>query len=229
MRESGAVVSSVSPWTAERKKTLLELVPVMAATSYAAFGIFGLAWKVSDLFFWFWSETVLLMATTFVLAQLWLSAQPRLPVGFRARATFEFLFGFGLGLFFTSLFAAMTYIGEWKSWQHFPAFVADKYFGLATMLFVSLVCFAVTVAQGDYRAQDYNVLCMPLGRKFFSVLFLYLAMIVHYHGSGSKSLDLSPKYLKAMATALLMGKLIAELGAFDLLFRYLRNRKAKDA
>ena len=123
----------------ERFKRLVFL-PVLVSNLYSMYGVLFLQWSVADLFFWFWSEFVFMGVTTFVLTLYWVQTEKTLHRGVLKNSPFLFLFAFLAVLFYATMFAALAYKGEWKSWDLFPQFLADKEIGLIAT-FISFVVF----------------------------------------------------------------------------------------
>lgn len=107
--------------------------PMLVSNVYSTYGVLFWNWSVADVFFWFWCEFVLSGITSFLLIMFWRNIQTDLPKGIRGVAPWLFGFAFSYLFFFATLFAAMAYKGEWKSYDRLPEFLADKEIGLLAM------------------------------------------------------------------------------------------------
>jgi hypothetical protein len=197
-------------------------LPVLVSNLYSIFGVLLMRWSVADIFFWFWCEFVLSGITSFVLLLAWLPIEKNrnaITAG-TARIT-PFLFGFAFLylLFFTTLFAALAYKGELKTWEHFPQFIADKEIGLAATVVAYALALGRTLLKRDRGYEDSKRLAQPFSRKCVAVAAFYVLYLVHgwitEWFTGGRSLNLSPGYVKGMGTTLLSLKLLGEVGLFD--------------
>ena len=197
----------------------LVFLPVLVSNSYSMYGVLFLHWSVADIFFWFWCEFILSGLTTFVLMMFWLRVEKKLHRSLAKIAPFLFGFSFLYLLFFATLFAAMAYKGEWKSYDRFPLFLADKKIGLLATILSYVVLLARTLAQRDYGSGYSKRLALPFNRKCVALAGFYMLFLIHgwirEWTTGARTLNLSAEYLKGMGTTLLSLKLLAELGLFD--------------
>ena len=214
----------------ERFKRLVFL-PVLVSNLYSMFGVLFLDWSVADIFFWFWCEFVLSGMTSFVLLMVWLPVEKSRNTAFAGMAKImPYLFGFSFLylLFFATLFAGVAYKGEWKSWERFPEFIADKEIGLAMLIATYVVVLGRTLMRRDRGYEDSKKLAQPFNRKCIAVAGFYLLYLVHgwitEWFTGARSLNLSPAYLKGMGVTLLCLKLLGEAGLFD---RFFKRRPTK--
>src|SRR2546430_11347250 len=201
-----------SPRTAK-----LAVLPIIVANMYSVSGVLLFNWSVADLFFWFWCEFVLAGITTFAL----LASSSHIDKPFDSGGTTIFVFGFSflLILVFATMFAGLAFKGEWKSWERFPIFFADKKIGLIATALAYALLFLRAVTQRDYRVVGSNVVSVQFGRKMWVVLALYVIFLLHgwvrEWTTGARSLDLSSAYIKGMGVLLLALKFMVELGVFD--------------
>src|SRR5512143_1805299 len=117
----------------------LVFLPVLVSNLYSIYGVLFLGWSVADVFFWFWCEFVLAGVILVVLTTIWSRLDKSLHPAMARLAPWLTAFSFLLVLFYASLFTAMAYKGEWKSWSRFPEFLADKRIGLLA----TIACYAV--------------------------------------------------------------------------------------
>jgi hypothetical protein len=188
------------------------------------YGVLFWNWSVADIFFWFWCEFVLSGITSFVLLMFWRCIETSLPKDFANLAPWLFGFTFLYLLFFATLFAAMAYKGEWKSYDRLPQFFADKEIGLLATVMSYAVFLVLTLAKPDRGLADSNRMAQPFNRKCLILLGFYVIYLVHgwiREWITGARLNLSPAYLKGMGMTLLSLKLLAELAVFD---RFVKRR-----
>lgn len=202
----------------ERFKRLVFL-PVLVSNLYSMYGVLFLNWSVSDIFFWFWCEFVLTGITMIVLTMFWVRADKALHPDLAKLTPFLTSFSFLMILFYASLFTALAYKGEWKTWDRFPEFLADKKIGLIATVVSYAIYFANTLWKPNYGLEESRNVELQFGRRSFVILGIYAVLMFHYHLTGARKLDLSPTYLKAMGMLLLIFKLIAEFGGLDRFFK----------
>jgi hypothetical protein len=200
------------------KRRRLALMPVLVANAYSMYGVLFLHWRVSDLFFWFWCEFVLAGIILVALTSLWARVDGAFPPTLARFAPLITLVSFLWVLMYASMFTAIAFKGEWRSWDRFPEFFADKRIGLVATILSFAIYFAATLRKPKYGLEESRSVSQQFGRRSLVISGIYLILIFHYHFTGASRLDLSSTYLKMMAVSLLVFKLIAELGAFDRFF-----------
>jgi hypothetical protein len=125
-------------------------------------------------------------------------------------------------LFFATLFAAMAYKGEWESYSRFPQFFADKEIGLVATIASYVFFLGRTLVKRDYGLQDSKSLVLPFNKKCLTLVGFYMLWLIQgwirEWTTGARSENLSPEYLKGMATTLLSIKLLIEVGLLDRFF-----------
>ena len=114
---------------------------VAVSNLYSIFGLLFLKWSVADLFFWFWCELVLIGIILVVLTAVWSRVDFSLPLG--KLTPFFTAFGVLVILFYTTLFAGVAYMGEWRAWSRFPEFLADKEPGIVALVVCSAIYFII--------------------------------------------------------------------------------------
>ncbi len=197
-------------------------LPILISNVYSMYGVLFWNWSVADIFFWFWCEFILSGIMSFVLMMFWRRIQTNLPKGLGGLAPWLFGFAFLYLLFFATLFTAMTYKGEWKSYDRLPQFLADKEIGLLATVTSYVILLVMTLAKSDRGLADSNRLAQPFNRKTFILVGFYALYLVHgwiREWTTGARLNLSPAYLKNMGMTLLSLKLLAELAVFDRLFK----------
>ena len=197
----------------------LVFLPVLISNLYSMYGVLFLNWSVADLFFWFWCEFVLTGITMIVLAIIWSRADKSLHPNLAKLTPFVTLFSFVMVLFYASLFTALAYKGEWKTWDRFSEFLADKRIGLLATAISYALYFVKTLWKPNYGLEESQNIGQQFGRRSVVILGIYAVLMFHYHLTGARRLDLLPTYLKAMGMLLLTFKLIAEFGGFDWFFK----------
>ena len=202
-------------------------LPMLVSNTYSIYGVLFWNWSVADIFFWFWCEFVLSGITSYVLIIFFRRIQTDLPNGLGSLAPWLFGFSFLYLLFFATLFAAMAYKSEWKSYDRLPQFLADKEIGLLATVLSYAVFVVMTLTKPDRGLADSNRLARPFNRKCFILLGCYVLFLVHgwvREWTTGARLNLSPTYVKGMGTTLLSLKLLAELALFD---RFFKRRSKK--
>ena len=196
----------------------LVFLPVLVSNLYSIYGVLFLHWSVADIFFWFWCEFILAGITSLIFLLFWRRVETNLPKSMSQMAPYVFGFSFIYLLFFATLFTAMAYKGEWKSYDRLPEFLADKKIGLAATVLSYFFFLGKTLAKSDHGLNDSTNLAKPFNRKCVMVAGFYALMLIHgwirEWASGTR-LNLSAEYLKGMGVALLFLKFFAELGLFD--------------
>jgi hypothetical protein len=195
--------------------------PMLVSNVYSMYGVLFWNWSVADVFFWFWCEFVLSGITSFLWILFWRNLQTDLPGGLRRAAPWIFGFTFLYMFLFATLFAAVAYKGEWKSYERLPEFFADKEIGLLATVAFYVILLVKTFAKPDRGLSESNNLTKPFNRKCFILLGFYVLFLVHGwigEWTTGAQLNVSPAYLKGMGMALLSLKLLAELGVLDRLF-----------
>ena len=176
-----------------------------------------LNWSVADIFFWFWYEFLLAGLATQALLLVWsiLSIKPRHNQG---TSPLLFLFSFSLVLFYASLFSAVAYKGEWKTWDHFPEFIATKQIELSATFISFAVFLGATLLKREYGVDDWERIELQYGRRSVAILGLYMVLIFQYHWTGAHNMPMTVPFLKEMGGILLGFKALAEAGLFDRFF-----------
>jgi hypothetical protein len=202
----------------------LALLPVLVSNLYSMYGVLILNWSVADLFFWFWCEFVLTGLMMIILTMFWVHVEKVSHPNMTKLAPLLTSFSFLLILFYASLFTALAYKGEWKSWDRFPEFLAGKKTGLLATIVSYAIYFGTTLRKPNYGLEEAREVEKQFGRRSFVILGIYAILMFHYHWTGARKLDLSSTYLKAMGMLLLAFKLTAEFGGLDC---FLRRRAKK--
>lgn len=204
----------------------LAFLPILVSNLYSIIGVLFLNWSVADIFFWFWCEFILAGITTFVLLFFWRKIEKNFNGSIARLAPWLFGFCFLYLLVFTTMFAGAAYKGEWKSYERFPQFFADKEIGLAATVISYLFLLIKIISRPDRSLEDAKQIGLAFNRKSIVIALFYMLFL--FHGwisewmTGAHSINLSPAYLKGMGVALLCLKLLVELGVFD---RFLKPRK----
>ncbi len=197
----------------------LALLPVLVSNLYSMYGVLFLNWSVADLFFWFWCEFALTGITMIVLTLFWVHADKASHPNMIQLAPLLTSFSFLLILFYASLFTALAYKGEWKTWDRFPEFLVGKKIGLLAIIVSYAIYFGTTLRRRNYGLEEARNVEQQFGRRSFVILGIYAVLMFHYHWTGARKLDLSPTYVKAMGMLLLALKLMAEFGGLDRFFK----------
>ena len=202
----------------------LVFLPVLVSNLYSIYGVLFLNWSVADIFFWFWCEFVLAGITMIILATIWSRADKSLHQDLARLAPFMTLFSFVMILFYATLFTALAYKGEWKSWARFPEFLADKKMGLLATAVSSVIYLGLTLRKPNRGVEEVRNVEQQFTKRSFVILGLYAVLMFQYHWTGAHQLDLSSAYLKTMGMLLLGFKLLVEFGVFD---RFVKRRAQK--
>lgn len=209
-----------------KKAKRLAFLPILVSNLYSIIGVLFLHWSVADIFFWFWCEFVLAGITTFVLLFFWRKIEKNFNGSIARLAPWLFGFSFLYLLIFATMFAGVAYRGEWKSYDRFPQFFADKEIGLAATAVSYLFLLIKIISRPDRGLEDAKQIGLAFNRKSIVIAGFYILFLIHGWISewitGARSIDLSSAYLKSMGVTLLCLKLLVELGVFD---RLLKPRK----
>jgi len=204
----------------------LVFLPVFVSNLFSMFGVLFLGWSVADIFFWFWCEFILSGLTSFALLLAWLPIEKSRHTAIAGMAKImPYMFGFAFLylLFFATLFAGVAYKGEWKSWDRFPQFFADKEIGLVVTIVMYAVVLGRTLMKRDRGYEDSKKLAQPFNRKCVAVVAFYMLYLIHgwitKWFTGARALNLSPAYVRGMGVTLLVLKLLGEVGLFDRRFK----------
>ena len=73
----------------------------------------------------------------------------------------------------------------------------------------------MTIIKKNHGYEDSEKVMFQFGRKSWVIIGLYLVLMLQYHFTGARQLNLTPGYLKCMGMVLLVFKLLAELGILD--------------
>lgn len=192
----------------------LNLLPVLVSNLYSLYGILLLRWHVADIFFWFWYDFLLAGITGFVLVACWIHAHREFPAIDRWSYSYQYLFAFFLTLIYATIFAGMAFMGEWKSWRHFLAFLARKSTGLLLYSLSFLIFLVVTIARREFIKQDFNSLTLGFGRRGYVVVGLYLVFLLYGWISTAVSLENKLLTLHSLGVVLIICKLFTETELF---------------
>jgi len=205
----------------------LVFLPVAVGIAYSVVGVLFLKWSVADLYFWFWAEFVMVGVIAVALVQILLRHTAEPVARYAGVLRFSVPFSFLLLLFYATLFAAMAFKGEWKTWDRFPEFLRDKWVGLTATVIAQLICFVACLLDRNQREGACNDVLRQFSRKTLVVAALYILMLLHgwiREWTTGDQLALSDAYMKAMGLVLIALKVPVEAGLLD---RWFNRRRPK--
>jgi hypothetical protein len=194
--------------------TLPKFAPIFMSNLCSMCGVILWNWSVADLYFWFWYEFVLAGLTTCALLVVWCLTNPKASPHSLGVTLYLFLFPFLLMLFYATAFAAGAYRGEWKTWDHFPAFLEAKKTEMIATFLSFAYFFGSTIAKRNYGIDDNGYVGMQFSCRMIVVLGLYLVLLLHGLLSGGHLSPISPAYLKGMGITLITLKIATEAFLF---------------
>jgi hypothetical protein len=129
------------------------------------------------------------------------------------RQTTAYLWGFALFFTLGSIFFLATYIGEWKTYDVFLAFLRDKIvFMILITGFYGLIFWRDYFGRKRYLIPEEGYHVRSYAEKAWTVTFLYAVLMIYYHASGGASeLTLDRAFLVLIVVVLLITKAAVEM------------------
>lgn len=198
----------------------LTLLPILVSNLYSIYGLLFLNWRVSDIFFWFWCDLLLIGGAT-ILARV--RIEYKMPSrGFKPTISMT-IFSFSFLMLYATIFTGLAYKGEWYSWSRFGDFLDDKIPGLISTMVAWLARLFSSTIKSQNPCTYFSILEFNFARKSMVVLGIYAILMFQYHWTGAQTITYSHLYLLEMGLILIVLKFCAELGLFDWVGR-LRKR-----
>ena len=190
----------------------MNLITILACNAIPLYGVLELNWSVSSVFFWFLFEFVLTFIFTLAALRLCWKRGKGLPRSEIKRRTTAHLWGFAMFFTLGSIFFLVTYIGEWRTYDAFPAFIRDK------ILFMVLITgfYGVVFWRDYFRRRRYLIAGegyhgRSYAEKAWAITILYVVLMIYYHASDASELTLDRAYLVLIIAVLLIGKTAVEM------------------
>lgn len=182
------------------------------------YGVFILGWRIADIFFFFWLEYILSLASTyFVLRGLWaqnIQQNERIVKTQKA----EFLFFSLLTLFYVTLFALGVVMGELvgqvTSVAQYTAlwiYVVQKKTFIGILLLAGVSGFFLEKSKAYRQDNGFEEVTRIIKNKAYVIGIFYFVLMMHYHLSGSSSIPYEEIWYQSLVLCVFVfSKLIIE-------------------